>query len=526
MRINGNVADLILAQLAEWGVERIYGVLGDAIFPLLDAISRQDKIKFIAVTGEVHAAFMSSYEARLTGKLSVCAASAGPGAVSLLNGLADAFMDGSPVLAITGQVESKEIGAGVKQYFDQQALFSSFVEQTNIAVEPGSVLSMLVAAVRTAKLNNSVAHTSIPKDVFAKAVSIETMSASFVEINSAPFVSGSLDNILQVVQCSQKPLIIAGRMAKIVKEQVFKLVDLLGAGLIVAREAKGKIAGQHELNLGGIGKAYLPPVLHEADCIIIIGAASYEREFIPQGTSVIQINDRFENIYQNTVESISGNTGLILENLLQRLDGHSFNRDWLEEIKRLVQNRRQELAAESANNTKPISPLRLMLDLNNIMPGEAIIALDIGEFTHWFNLGFQGEQQEILLSGRWRSIGCGLPAAIGAKFACPKKPVIAMVGDGGFIASMSELLTCVRYSLDICVIIVKNHIYSIEKNKMLAEGLIPSGYELTVPDFVQFAKSCGAEGYRIDDPADIQNTIRAALELGKPALVEVICADN
>lgn len=217
---------------------------------------------------------------------------------------------------------------------------------------------------------------------------------------------------------------------------------------------------------------------------------------------------------------------MILENLLQRLEGHSFNRDWLEEIKGLTQIRSQELTAESANNTRPISPLKLMTALNNIMPEEAIITLDIGEFTHLFNLGFQREQQKILLSGRWRSIGCGLPAAIGAKFACPGKPVIAIVGDGGFITSMSELLTCVRYSLDICVIIVKNHVYSIEKNKMLAEGLIPSGHELTVPDFVQFAKSCGAEGYRIDDPADIQNTIRAALELGKPALVEVICAEN
>jgi len=526
MHINGNVADLILAQLAEWGVERIYGVLGDAIFPLLDAVTRQDRIKFIAVTREVHAAFMAAYEARLTGRLAVCAAGAGPGAVSLLNGLADAFMDGSPVLAITGQVELKKIGAGAKQYFDQQALFNIFAAQTNIAVEPGSVLSMLVAAARTAKLNNSAVHISIPKDVFAEAVSIETVPVSFVEINTTPFISGSLDNLLKVVQGAQRPLIIAGRTAKTVKDYVVKLVDQLGAGLIVAREANGKIAGRHELNLGGIGKAYLSPVLHEADCIIIIGAASYEREFIPQDTKVIQINDRFENIYQNTVESISGDTGLILENLLQRLEGHSFNRDWLEEIKGLVQSRRQELAAESVNNTRPISPLKLMTVLNDIMPGEAIIALDIGEFTHWFNLGFQGGQQEILLSGRWRSIGCGLPAAIGAKFARPGEPVIAIAGDGGFITSMSELLTCVRYSLDICVIIVKNHVYSIEKNKMLAEGLIPFGHELTVPDFVQYAKSCGAAGYRIEDPADIQNTMRTALNLGKPALVEVICAEN
>jgi len=136
----------------------------------------------------------------------------------------------------------------------------------------------------------------------------------------------------------------------------------------------------------------------------------------------------------------------------------------------------------------------------------------------------QGEQQEVLLSSMWRSIGSGLPAAIGAKLACPEKTVIAVVGDGGLLMSMSELLTCVRYNLAITIIVVKNNIYSIEKNKMIAEGLTPFGHGLTTPDFVQFAKSCGAEGFCIDDPADIQNITRLALDLGKPVLLEVICA--
>ncbi len=166
MKVSGNVADLILAQLAQWGVERIYGVLGDTIFPLLDAVARQGKISFIPVTHEANAAFMASYEARLTGRLAVCAASAGPGAVSLINGLADAYYDKSPVLAITGQVDTKKIGLRTKQYFDQQLLFRSFSGFTTILTEPASVLDLLVSAARTSYINFSVSHISVPQNVF------------------------------------------------------------------------------------------------------------------------------------------------------------------------------------------------------------------------------------------------------------------------------------------------------------------------------------------------------------------------
>lgn len=524
MHINGSVADFILAQLAEWGVKRIYGVLGDAIFPLMDAVARQDKIRFIAATHEANAAFMASSEARLTGKLAVCAATSGPGAVNLLNGLADAFMEGSPVLAITGQVETKKIGAGTKQYFEQQSLFKTFAESTSILINQDSVKNLLITAVRKAYLKSSVAHLSVPKDVFTRAVSAETVPAGSVEITSRPFISYSLENLQNSIRSSQRPLIVVGRAAKIVKEQVLALANQLGAGLIVAQEAKGFIEGRHELNLGGIGEAYLPPVVAESDCILLIGNAPYEQRYFPQNAKILQINDRPGSIFINASETAAGDLNFILEALLQGLDNRVLNQAWHFKVKEEAERNKQALSAELGKNTKPIHPLRLMVELNHLVPREAVIALDIGEFTHWFDRGFLGEQQEVLLSSMWRSIGCGLPSAIGAKLACPERTVVAVVGDGGLLMSMSELLTCVRYNLAIIIIVVKNNIYSIEKNKMIAEGLTPFGHELTTPDFVQFAKACGAEGFCIDDPADIQNITRLALDLGKPVLLEVICA--
>lgn len=524
MHINGNVADLILAQLAEWGVKRIYGVLGDAIFPLLDAIERQNKIKFIAATREDSAAFMASYEARVTGKIAVCAAGAGPGAVGLLNGLADAFMDGIPVLAITGQVETKKMSTSAKQYFDQQSLFRTFSGHTAIITDPGNMTKELVTAVRYAYLKLSTAHISIPKDLLTKVVASETVPAGDVELKTPPPVSGNLEKVLTAARQSQKPLIVLGRQAKTVVGQALKLADQLGAGLIMGQEAKGIVSGRHELNLGGLEQAFLPQTVQETDCVIFIGDAAYEEKLFPQYTTVVHISDRPENIYMNAV-SITGDLSTIIEALLKGLENQAVNQDWLNKIKESASQRKQQLTPDPVQDAGPIHPLQLMAALNDLAPTDAIIALDTGEFNHWFDLGFLGERQEILLSSKWRSIGCGLPAAIGAKFACPDKTVMAIVGDGGLISSISEILTCVRYHLAITIIVVKNGVYSIEKNKMLSEGFTPSGHELTTPDFVRLAKSCGIEGFLIENPADIRGTVRLALESGKTALLEVLCAD-
>lgn len=525
MRVSGNVADLILAQLAQWGVERIYGVLGDAIFTLLDAVARQDKISFISVTHETNAAFMASYEARLTGRLAVCAASAGPGAVNLLNGLADAYHDKSPVLAITGQVDTKKIGARTKQFFDQQLLFRCFSDFTTILTEPASVLDLLVSAARTSYINFSVSHITVPQNVFLKPVNdADTVPAEIVEIKKPLVFSGNNVNIIDAIKSSQRPLIVVGKIAEEAVYQVLSLAHVLGAGVFTAQDAKGVVRGRFKMNLGGIGEAYLPPVVQEADCIVLVGSAAYEQGFFPAKAKVVQLTERPEEININTFASATGDLALLLSVIEHDLEDYNLNQAWLDKIKGEALRNKQAIIKEQENNAVPVHPLRLMTALNEIIPPNAVVALDIGEFTHWFDLGFLGEKQEILLSSMWRSIGCGLPSAIGAKFACPDKTVVAIVGDGGMLVSMAELLTCVRYKLPVVVIVVKNQIYSIEKNKMIAQGLTPLGCELTTPDFVQFAKACGAEGFRVEEPAQIQETVKKALELGRPVLVEVICA--
>jgi pyruvate dehydrogenase (quinone)/pyruvate oxidase len=505
-------------------VERIYGVLGDAIFPLMDAMARQDKIEFIAASNEAGAAFMATYEARLTGRLTVCTASAGPGAVSLLNGLADAYLDGSPVLAITGQVETKKIGTKTKQYFDQQLLYKNFSNFTTILIDPVSTPEILASAARKAYIDFSAVHITVPRDVFARQVSADTLPVDIVEIRKPPVFSGSNENIVETIKNSHQPLIVIGRTAEEAVYQVLALAHKVGSGLIVAQEAKSIIRGSFKRNLGGIGEAYLPPIIKEADCIILVGNASYEQKFFPDKAKLIHLAERPESINVNANAAASGDLGLLIEVIMHDLENYVINQEWVNKVKAEALHVKQVIAQAREDNSRPILPLRLMSSLNGVLPPKSVIALDIGEFTHWFDLGFMMDNQEVLLSSMWRSIGCGLPAAIGAKLADRERKVIAIVGDGGMITSMSDLLTCVRYNLGITIIVVKNHIYSIEKNKMAKEGLKPFGHELTTPDFVQFAKSCGAEGFRIEDPAEIEDRIKQAVESDRPVLLEVICA--
>ncbi len=520
MKINGNVADLVLAQLAEWGVQRIYGVAGDAVFPLLDAMSRQDRIAFIATVHESGASFAASYEAALTGAPAVCAGTCGPGAVNLLNGLADAYVEKHPVLALTGQVATQKTGPGTPQYFDQQAVYRNFAECTCLLADPAATVDFLLAAFRKAVLTSSVVHISLPKDILSAPVSADTCPAGAVQVTGPSPTCGDLPGVVSAVRSAHRPLVVMGRQARKVTDRVLRLAYILGAGLVLAQEAKGAVPGDHELNLGGVGEALLPPVVTEADCIVLIGGAPYEQPYFPPGAALVHLAERPGHLRRSVAAGAVGDLGLMLETVCRGLENHAPNRDWLDRVKAAAGTRPPDVPVAPG----PMHPLHLMEELDKAIPEDAVISLDVGEFIHWFDRGFAGRRQDVLLSGQWECIGAGLPAAIGAKLACPDRTVVAVVGDGGFLLSMAELLTCVRYNVAVPVIVVKNGQYSLERNKMVAGKLNPFGIDLQNPDFVQFARACGAEGFRVEDITGIKDVLGAALGLGKPALIEVPAA--
>lgn len=524
----GKTAEIILQLLSGAGVKSVYGVSGDAIFPFLDALARQDSVRYYSTVIETGAAFMASYEAKLTGRLAVCTATSGPGTVNLINGLADAYFDRAPVLAITGQVDISKMGTNAKQYFDQRSVIQNFTTFSETVLSPDTVVPIVQTAIETALNKRTTAHVSIPGDVFLKTLSstnIPVVSGKSYILGAG--VSAKLDEAVRLLNNSRKLLVITGLKNRDVMEKVEQVAEKRDAGIVSAQHVQGAVSDQHPRAVGVIGQGYLPGMINEVDCILLVGEASYELKFLPEKIPVIQIADTAESFYYNKIMcGLVGNPAHILSLILERLEAIRDAGKWFNVIGREKEARVQSVSQDAQNNQIPIHPARLIAAMSRIVDENAVITLDIGSFIHWFGRGFKMKNQTILVSGKWRSMGSGLPAAIGAKIALPDKQVISLVGDGGFLMSMAELVTAVRYNLPVTVIVVSNSVYSLEEHKMALEGLIPYGYKLNTPDFAALAEASGAMGFRISEPHDLEAVLNEAFNCNKPAVVDVQTADE
>jgi len=521
--MSGNTADEVLKILADWGVRSMYGVSGDAVFPLLDAVSRQSKIKYYAAAVETGAAFMAAYEAKLTGHPGVCIATSGPGSANLVNGLAEAYYDGAPVLAITGQAATGKLGTNTKQYFNQQQLFTPFTRMSELVVSPEAVGPVLVSALETAVNEKTVTHLSIPVDIWqmpAGGVKRARITGRRQIVGSG--FAGGLEETAVMLNNAQRPVIIIGTRDGQTAGRCLFLADKRGAGIIVAQQAKGVIPDDNPLVMGGIGEAYVPQALSQADFFLLVGAAAFELKFLPLAASIMQLSDSPDALHYDRIDSgMIGSPGQLLKLLIEKIPARRDRKGWLDEISADRENLTRQLAADADNGEIPVHPGRLIAALNRTLAADAIIACDIGSFGHWFDRGFQARQQTVLLSSRWRSMGAGLPAAIAAKISCPEKQVIALVGDGGLLMSMPELLTAVKYRLPVTVVVANNHEYALETARMQAQGLTPFGNNILTPDFAAYAKAAGAHGYRVEDSAQLESTLTEAFGSNEPTVVDV-----
>jgi pyruvate oxidase len=539
-----SIADAVLAQLAAGGVQRIYGVVGDAIFPLADAFTRQDSLRFVPVGHEGAAAFMASYEAKLTGRLTGCLATSGPGATNLATGLADAYFDNAPVIAITGQVVSGKIGTQTHQYFNQQSYFAPITAFTTLTVSPEATMPALVEAMCQAVEIGTATHISIPKDIQSMPVAWSPLpikvpsSADQPDVITAPediparLIIGDRQKAQAALAACRRPLLLLGLDRPQAVTAALQLAEKLGAAIIIAQQVKGAVSSSHPQVIGGIGPAYVPGIVGQVDLIILIGDASYEIGYLPPGIQLIAVTERpiIPPGLPLLVELI-GPPAAMLHRLSQEsaLTKREPSPEWLSAISAT----RQELTkqAEQVNSSAPdgaINPYHLAVALERVLDRNAIIAIDIGAFSHWFDLGFKAHKQVILTSARWRGMGLGLPAAVAAKIVHPERQVAAVIGDGAFVMSMSELLTACRLQLPILIVIVDNSGYDLEKQKMQAEGLTPYGVDLNLPDMTALATAWGAYGYRVRPGDKLEEALREAIgEMARrkgPVVLVVPCA--
>ncbi|TCS95925.1 thiamine pyrophosphate-binding protein [Hazenella coriacea] len=522
------VAKHLVDQLIAWECKRIYGVIGDANLYLLDELAKQDQIQYMGCRHETTAGLMASAEAKLTGKLSVCTATSGPGIMLLLNGLADAASDHAPVLAITGQVERRKLGTGTKQEIDQQRLLDPLALYTSMVSDPEAFPIQLNQAMRIAKAQGGVTHLSVPKDLWEEKVESSLFPPPPVSPRLLPNEQ-EFTSILERINQAQRPILLLGRGSQQTKEDVLHLADKIKAPMIATMPAKSYLPHDHPLFVGGLGQAgseVATELLQMSDLCMILGATWWPEDYVPAQIPTIQIDVTEINIGKSHphVASLIGDLNDVVPKMVQRLQTKE-NHNWYHLIQQKKAAWDQRVQEEVKQTTTPLAPQRVMEALSQAIDSEAVICLDVGDHTVWFERIFQFKSQDVLISGRWRTLGFGLPAAMAAKCTATDRQVVAIVGDGGFATTMVDLITAVKYQIPITVFIMNNGSYSMEKNRMKVAGLHELGSDLLNPDWVALAHSFGADGFRVENEEQLVETIQKALRSPKVAIVDIICDD-
>jgi pyruvate oxidase len=522
------VSEYLTEQLALWGVKRIYGVAGDAILPWLDALGKQKQIQFIPCRHESAAAMMASAEAKLSGNPAVCTATSGPGLLNLLNGLADAQTDRVPVIAITGQVETHKLGGEYKQYVLQEGLLAPISHYTTTVVNQNAVGNVLHKAFIAAMQRRGVAHLAICKDVFSKLTSLPLVQN--LPRTSAPVradrveLEQSADLLLQ----AKKPLVLIGVGTREAASQVIRLAEAMGAGMLATLGAKGVVAESHPQMVGGLGEGGSRSSLQslaEADLLVILAATWFPRSFIPSGIKIVQVDANPAAFHFNPqLIPVLSNLDEALALWLKRLENHRPDKAWLKRVEQLHETFWQEIEQITVQAAEEsVKPETLLSRLAEHVEEDAIIALDTGEHTLWFNRAFRAKKQYPLFSGKWRTMGYALPAAIAAKLLHPNRQVAAVIGDGGLLMNLGELITMVQLGLSLKIIVVNNGTFGLEEVNMTQAGMAPFGTRLQNPDFLQLAASFGIRGYRADSVNQLEETLKQAFADADAAFVEVKC---
>jgi pyruvate oxidase len=538
-----NVAEYTLQQLAVWGVRHMYGVIGDAILPLMDAVAKQTQIRFVPVRHESAAGFMAAAEHKLTGGLAVCVGTSGPGFANLINGLGDAYADRAPVLVLTGQVESYKVGTNVKQQINQQGLMDGFAGYTALLAGPGAAPQVLLTALKTAVGEGRVAQVSVPKDYWSAELPDASPRPPEPYLTAAPCASVEmLQAAAHLLREAQRPLVLAGHGARPVAGALLELAEALGAGVIVASGGKGMVPGDHPLVLGGVGAGgsdAAHQALQQADLVFVAGSTWWPSGYMPQQVKVVQVDRCPANIGAKhpVTYGLAADSRQVLPALAAELKaspgaGRSGWRQHLEQWKAAWNEKlaREASAGAPGDGASPgggappdgaVPPAVLVQAVERVAPAGTVIAIDTSDILLWFNRHFAGDGQVPLFSGTWRSMGYGLPAASAAKLCAPGARVIALVGDGGLTMSLGELAVPVQQGLDITVVVVRNGALGLEEHKARSQGFTPFGHQLNNPDFAAVARAFGWMAWTVNHVTELQGALDQAVAHQGPSLVDV-----
>lgn len=535
-------ADILIEDIMDWGVDTVFGLPGDGINGIMEALrKRRDQIRFIQVRHEEAAAFMATAYAKYTGKLGVCLATSGPGAIHLLNGLYDANMDSVPVLAMTGMTYHDLIGTHYQQDVNTQALFKDVAVFDERIMGPAHVSNMAHLACRAALSMKGVAHITFPTDLQEMEFDGLRSKRNIPKHTSASFQPAkrqakpeAVRAAAEILNMGKRVAILVGQGALDASDEVEELADRLGAPVITALLGLAVLPGSSPFRTGPLGLIGTLPsekAMEECDTLLMVGTSFPYIEFLPkpgQARGVqIDINPERIGLRYPIEVGLVGDSKLTLRALLPLIQ-RKLDRGFLEAAQRRLAQWEETMDDRGYQDVEPIKPQVVARMISDIAEPNAIISTDSGTAATWIARQLHVKRdQKFSVSGNLATMACGLPYAIAAKIAYPDRQSIAFVGDGAFTMLMGEMATAVKYNLPIVVVILKNNVLGqIKWEQMVFLGNPEYGVELQPIDFAKYAEAAGAVGFTVEKPDELKAQLERAVAAGKPAVVQVLVDPN
>jgi pyruvate dehydrogenase (quinone) len=544
---SSTVADFLLQRLRAWDVKFVFGYPGDGINGLLGAWGRaDDQPRFIQARHEEMAALAAVGYAKFSGRVGVCVATSGPGAIHLLNGLYDALLDHVPVVAIVGQTNRSAMGGSYQQEVDLLSLFKdvarAYVQQVNV---PEQLPNVLDRAIRIAVAERAPTAIIIPADVQELAYAEPTHAFKMVPSSTGTYRSYAVPDkagvaaAAEILNVGERVAILAGQGARGCQAELKKVADLLGAGIAKPLLGKDVLPDDLPFVTGAIGLLGTRPsfeMMRDCDTLLVVGSNFPYTQFLPkygQARAIqIDVDAKWIGMRYPFDVNLVGDAALTLQALIPHLSRKA-DRSWAEVIHANTARWWQTMEAEAMVEAEPVNPMRLFWELNKRLPPNAIVVADSGSAANWYarDLSFRGDVRGSL-SGTLATMGPAVPYAIGAKFAHPDRPVIAFEGDGAMqMNGLAELITIKRYWPEwsdprlVVAILHNNDLNQVtwEMRALAGSPKFEESQNLPDVDYAAFAASLGLGAKTITDPEALGPAWQDVLRADRPYVLDVHC---
>jgi thiamine pyrophosphate-dependent acetolactate synthase large subunit-like protein len=529
------VADVLVSVLEQTGVKQIFGLIGDSLNPIADAL-RRSNIEWVGVRHEEGAALAATGQAKLTGQLAVCAGTTGPGSTHLVAGLYEASRDHAPVLALSGDMPRKMQGIDFFQTTQPDLLFRDVSLYTETIASPEQAPGVIHQAIATAYAGRGVAHLTLPQDVIAAKA--EGEFSSVATLKPRPEFAASAEDIAEIarrIDQADSVVIMCGGGCRGAADQLRALSDRLKAPLIHSVKGKDIMPYDDPRWMGGIGMIGTKAVYNAVmgcDLLLMVGTDYPYSNFLPSKGTVIQIDERPQVLGRRapTVLGVTGSARPTLKLLLDEVASKTNMHFW----EKVTQERQKwdemlDKQADLARSKDRIHPQAVARAVSDLAKFDAIFVFDTGLNTLWSgNWIRQTGAQRFIGSFNNGAVGTALAQANGIQALDRSRQVIALCGDGGFNMLMGEFLTAVHHKLPIKVVIYNNSAFGLITLEAESVGLPPfrEGIEFPNPDFAALARACGGHGFTARQPGELKAALAEAFAIDGPAIVDAVVVSN